>query len=102
VPFVKFRVKQMRSGATGFGEQLRQARNAMLYSLIVLALVAFVSALTIIPTLAVLPFGLSLGKVLWTMLRGEAPRKVAHIGYSEAVFSTLFAVFTIVAFWPGR
>jgi hypothetical protein len=101
VPFVRFRVKQMKAGSTGLGERMGHARNAMLYSFIVLALVGFLAALAYIPSLAVLPFALSLGKILWAMSRGKAPLKIAHVGYSEAVYSSLFAVLTIAAFWPG-
>jgi hypothetical protein len=101
VPYVRFRVKQMKTGTAGLVERMGQARNAILYSFIVLVLVAFLSALTGNPVLAVVAISRSLGETHWTMLRGKAPRKIAHVGYSEAVFSTLFAVLTIVAFWPG-
>ena len=101
VPYVKFRVKQMKTGTARLEERMGQARNAIAYSFIVLVLVAFLATVAFIPFLALVPFVLTLGKILWTILSGKAPRKIAHVGYIEAVFSTIFAVLTIAAFWPG-
>jgi hypothetical protein len=102
VPYVKFRVKQMKKETHRLGSRMVQSRNATLYCLVALGLVALAALLDFIPFLAAVPFVLSLAKVLWTAVRGKGPQKIAHVGYGEAVFSTVFAIFTIVAFWPGN
>jgi hypothetical protein len=101
VPYVRLRVKQMKAEMSlSLKKRIGQARNALVYSVITLAAVTLAAITDIVPFLAVLPFVVSLLKVLWTGARGEGPRKIAHVGYGEAVFSTLFAVLTIAAFWP--
>jgi hypothetical protein len=69
------------------------------YSLWVLVVVAFGAWLLKVPSLVIVPFVLSLVKTIWAMTGQKAPRKIAHIGYSEAVMSTLFAVLVVAAFW---
>jgi hypothetical protein len=101
VPYVRFRVKQMKNETARLEQRLVQARDAIVYSAITLGIVSLAALEDIMPLIAVLPFALSIGKALWTAGRGKAPQKIAHVGYSEAVFSTIFAVLTIVAFWPG-
>ncbi len=100
VPYVKLRVKQMKTDSHSFQSHLRIARTALLYSFVTLAIVVFAEFKGLVPLLAVVPFVLSLAKVVWVTLRRQGPKRVAHVGYSEVVFSTLFAVLTITAFWP--
>jgi hypothetical protein len=91
----------MKNETPRLERRLVQARNAILYSAVTLGIVSAAALEDIIPFIAVVPFALSLGKALWTAGRGQGPQKIAHVGYSEAVFSTIFAVLVIVAFWPS-
>jgi hypothetical protein len=99
VPYVKFRVKQMKAETTSLRSHLSYAKIALLYTFVTLAAVVFAGVNDLVPALVVVPFALSLAKVVWVTLRGQGPKRVAHVGYSEVVFSTLFAVVTIAAFW---
>lgn len=99
VPYVRLRVKQMKEAAAL--SRSRQSRDAFIYASLTLFIVALAAAIHLIPALAVVPFALSLAKVAWAAIGVAIPRKIAHIGYSEAVLSTVFAVFTITAFWPA-
>jgi hypothetical protein len=100
VPYVKLRVKQMKTESHLLRAHFRLAGTALLYTFVTLALIVFAGFNGMVPALAVVPFVLSLAKVVWVTLRRQGPMRVAHVGYSEVVFSTVFAVVTIVAFWP--
>lgn len=98
VPYVRLRVRQMKEGILPW--MCGEARSAFLYSLVGLLAVASGIWLQRVPFLAIVPFGLSLLKIIWALARKKVPQKIAHIGYSEAVMSTIFAVLTVGAFWP--
>jgi hypothetical protein len=98
VPFVRLRVRQMKEGAIPW--RSKEVSNALLYNLMALLFAALGVWLQRVPPLALAPFGLSLAKTIWAVSRDKVPQKIAHVGYSEAVMSTIFAVLMIVAFWP--
>lgn len=100
VPYVRLRVKQMKAKGHTLWESLRQAKAALLYSSIVLATVVIAEAAGQLPALAIIPFALTMVKVTWFAVSGQGPKRIAHVGYSEIVFSTVFAVATVAAFWP--
>ncbi len=98
VPYVRLRVRQMKEGVLPWTS--REASQALLYSSFVLLIVGWGALLQRVPSLAVVPFVLSLVKTIWALADKKVPRKIAHIGYSEAVMSTAFAVLMVAAFWP--
>jgi hypothetical protein len=100
VPYVKLRVKQMKLEGLSLASRFEIARSALAYAFLTLTFVALLAHQKYIPGLVALPFALSFAKVVWAVVEGSRPKKIAHIGYSEAVFSTLFVLLTIAAFWP--
>ncbi|MFQ5790083.1 MAG: YwiC-like family protein [Acidobacteriota bacterium] len=99
VPYVRLRVRQMKSPGASFRHRLRVGRGALLYSSAALAAVVGGARGDIIPGLAVLPFVLLLAKVVWSVSRGRGPAGLVHVGYGEVVYSTVFTAITIMAFW---
>jgi hypothetical protein len=98
VPYVRLRVRQMKEGVLAWTS--KEALQALLYSSLVLLIVGWGAWLQQVPSVAVVPFVLSLVKTIWALADKKGPRKIAHIGYSEAVMSTVFAVLMVAAFWP--
>jgi hypothetical protein len=101
VPYVKLRVKQMKSEGLSLSARFEIAQPALVYTAISLVAVDLAAYQRLVPWLVAVPFALSLAKVVWAVFESRGPKKIAHIGYSEAVFSTLFAILTIAAFWPA-
>ena len=99
VPYVRLRVKQMKSGTAPLLSQLTWSRDALLYAVAALAVVAVGATAGVYSWLMVVPFVLVLGKLLWVIVRGKAPRSLAQVGYGEVFYSTVFTVIAIVAFW---
>jgi hypothetical protein len=101
VPYVKLRVKQMKLAEPSLPARLDIARPALVYTAISLVAVALAAYQQLVPWLVAVPFVLSLTKAVWAVFESRGPKKIAHIGYSEAVLSTVFAILTIAAFWPA-
>jgi 4-hydroxybenzoate polyprenyltransferase len=102
VPYVKLRVRQMKSKGLSLPARLEIAQPALVYTAISLVAVALAGYQKLLPWLVVVPFALSLSKVIWAVFEDRGPKKIAHIGYSEAVLSTVFAILTIAAFCAAR
>jgi len=100
VPYVRLRVKQMKSGRGTFTARLSWARNALAYGTAALGLAAIGAWVGTYPWLMVVPFVLMLGKLLWVVLGGEVPRSLTRVGFAEVFYSTVFTVIAVVAFWP--
>jgi hypothetical protein len=102
VPYVKLRVKQMKSKGLSLPDRLEIAQSALVYTALSLVAVTLAAYQRLLPWLVIVPFGLSLSKVIWAVFEDRGPKKIAHIGYSEAVLSTVFAILTIAGFWTAR
>jgi hypothetical protein len=98
VPYVKLRVKQMKSGPASLSSRLALARNAWIYSLLALAVVSVGVVAGEYSWLMTVPFLLLVAKIVWVTGRGKAPPSLAHVGYAEVFYSTAFTVFAILAF----
>jgi hypothetical protein len=98
VPFVRLRVRQMKEGVLPWTG--KEVSSTLLYCVLAILVVALGVWLQWVPNLVLVPFVLSLLKTIWAASRDKFPQKIAHVGYSEAVMSTIFAVLVIAAFWP--
>lgn len=102
VPYVKLRVRQLRGAASSWLGRLGEARTALLFGIAGVVIASGIAVLESLPWLLVVPFALALGKVLVIALRGKGPQRLAHVGYAEVAFSTLFVVLTVVSLrWAG-
>lgn len=99
VPYVKFRVKQLKDRGGSITTHAALARAPLAHALGSLAAAAVLAVRESVGRVILIPFLLSLGKVLWCVVRARGPLRIAHVGYAEVAFSTVFTVLTIAAFW---
>ena len=99
VPYVKLRVRQMKSGPAPLSSRIGWARNALLYGVVAVAIVAAGVRLGAYSWLMCIPFLLVLVKLVWVTVRGHAPLSLAQVGYTEVFYSTVFTVIAVAAFW---
>jgi hypothetical protein len=99
VPYVKLRVKQMKAPGGSWWSRIAMAKETLIYAGVALIVVSAGAWNGLWPALAVVPFLLLMGKVVWAIGQGKGPHRIAHVGYAEVVFSTVFAVLMVAAFW---
>jgi hypothetical protein len=99
VPYVRLRVKQMKHHTAPFSSRVTWARDALLYGIAALGVVAVGAGADLYQWVMVVPFLLVLLKLLWVVARDKPPRSLARVGYAEVFYSFLFTLVSVVAFW---
>jgi hypothetical protein len=99
VPYVRLRVKQMKQHAAPLSSRVMWARDALLYGVAALGVVAVGAGANIYGWVMVVPFVLVLAKLLWVVAGDRPPRSLARVGYAEVFYSLLFTFISVAAFW---
>ena len=99
VPYVRLRVKQMKHQTAPLSSRVTWARDALVYGVAALAVVAVGAGANLYGWVMVVPFLLVLVKLLWVVARDRPPRSLARVGYAEVFYSLLFTFISVAAFW---
>jgi hypothetical protein len=99
VPYVRLRVKQMKHRTASLSSRVGWAKDALLYGVASLGLIAAGAGAKIFAWVMVIPFFLTLAKLIWVVARDRPPRSLAQVGYAEVFYSSVFTLLAVVAFW---